>query len=199
MKRTSAFLILCLILISSSVHAERLSDQNIAPETKPFEFNDFGLPPGPQMTCVKGPCLDSNEEGIFKQSRTIVSSYFKPTDVTTFGGVPISSPRYDYYQNENFQIFFEILCDSENTDVCIDQVESNLVENYEMINLDSANIVQNEEHEILIIDLGVDSEVLAKIIWMKRNNVWGKPAVKIYKKDLIDKVRLAANPYYVSK
>ncbi len=81
----------------------------------------------------------------------------------------------------------------------MDQVESNLIEAYEMKNLDSANIVQNEEHEILIRDLGVDSGILAKIIWMKVNNVWGKPAVKIYKKELIDKVRLAANPYYVSK
>jgi hypothetical protein len=68
-----------------------------------------------------------------------------------------------------------------------------------MRNLDNLNIFQNKENEILTRYLGVNSELLARITWMKRNNVWGKPAVKIYKKDLMDKVRLAANPHYVSK
>ena len=67
-----------------------------------------------------------------------------------------------------------------------------------MKNLDNLNIFQNKENEILTRYLGVDSEVLARITWVKRNNIWGKPSVKIYKTDLIDKLRLAANPYYVS-
>lgn len=192
-------MILCLVLISSSVHSETILNQNATTAEKSFEFNDFGLPPSPHMTCVKGPCLDSDAEEIYKQSRTIVSSYFKPIDVTHFGGVPISSPRYDYFNDENFQILFEIVCDYENMEACMDQVESNLIETYGMENLESANIVQSEKNEIIVRDLGMDSGILARIIRMKVNNVWGNPAVKIYRKDLIDKLRSAVNPHYVSK
>lgn len=159
-----------------------------------FDFDAFGHPPSGEMICFRGPCLDDNS-AIYSKTRTPVASYIKPVDMTQFAGVRISELAYSYYNNGQFQIYFEILCDSEMTESCFDIIEDEFIYSYGMELLGHEVIDSGDGNQLFLRSFAGDGEIFSEIIWKQ----WQKraPYVKIYRLDLIEELRSDMNPNYV--
>lgn len=163
-----------------------------------FQFQGlrFGQPPLDDMICTKGVAAVEQQGRVVRSQRSIVSSYKKRKDITHFNRVQISAPNYDYWQDQLFRVHFEVLCDSGNAELCMDSVYDGLDDQYGLKFLDETSGQLSEQDEINVEYYLTDA---GDIVEFHHNVTRGTLLlyVKIYNKDLIDTVRLAANPKYV--
>jgi hypothetical protein len=162
----------------------------------PFDFEDFGFFPDADMLCIGGPCLDEDSE-IYKRKQSVVSYYHKPVDITQFGGVRISSPRYEFFKNSLFEISFNVVCDTDLMQACLDYVEAELSANYDMVSVDEINEDIGGKSMIFGRLLEGEDDVFSQIVWQQTEGVWDSPSVKIFRMDLLEELRSEVDSDFV--
>jgi hypothetical protein len=180
------------ILFSFSLIVHAQSDQlaNLK-----FQSIHLGQSTTNEMICVSGLCIAEE----IKTRQSIVAKYNLPVDITHYGGVKISSPRYDFYDNQLYQIFFSIACKTDKATACIENVVQELRSQYGLEQIGEIFKVYSDHQAIYSYQFLTDTGAVVEIHREKSSNIWDRPSVKIYEKDLIDAVRISANPNYIPK
>ena len=147
------------------------------------------------MICVSGPCLAKETES----KHPIVSKYNLPVDITHYGGVKISSPEYDFFDNQLFQVGFKAECKADKARVCIDDIVNELDAQYGLEQIKDVYKEYSDQQAVHFYQYLTDTGAVIKIYWEKNINRWGYPSIKIYEKPLLDAVRVFSNPNYIPK
>lgn len=149
----------------------------------------FGTAPLPDMICIKGTCLDDLASG--ERTNRLFVSYNKPLDLTHFGEVAISSPQYDYFEDQLFRISFKLLCRSGREDSCLVKVADELNYDYGLTPVQGTSQESNLS-DFINRDFYTDSGLVVRLSWES-----GQGALaEIYDLPLMDTVRSTANPNY---
>jgi hypothetical protein len=189
-------LLLALAMFPGILHASDFQNDQIAD----LEFRNlhFGQGPDAEMICTKGPCYSGSPgENLEKKRKPPFSTYKFPMDITHLARIEITAPKYDFYLNRFFQVSFEILCDPEQAEFCMESVRSALDERYGL------TLVKTVSRDEPALDPGISrthltaSGALVEISRSSRRGEWLSPYVKIYDQTLMDDLRLSVNPNYI--
>lgn len=187
-----------LLLLPGLATAQLVAQQEWTTESLLAGFV-FGQAPGSEMICFKGPCLDELVPNQAPQSRTIISSYKKPLDITFLNGVEITSPRYDFHDNVLFRVTFNLLCSSEESEACIAAVAGDLQQALGLTLDHSYNDTWDDDLRLRLLRFTNSSGMTVRIDMRKISGNWEKPFVEISDRQLMEQVRRAANPDYQPK
>lgn len=188
------------IILVVLIFACPLTAQEIRSQTAPLEFQGlrFGQPLHDDMLCTKGPCTFAQQGKIINKSESLISTYIKPNDITHYNFIEISSPKYDFWENRLVQVRFEIMCEPGKAESCIDSVYNGLNRQYAPIFIKEISKQKSSQDEFKVKFYRTKSGEIIEVHRYKRRAKWTAPFVKIYNKELMDKVRFAANPNYVT-
>lgn len=188
--------VLIVLILASAFCAGSGFSADRPKSTFQFQGLRFGQPPIDDMICTKGIAAVEQRGRVVRSIRSIISRLKKIKDITHFNRVEISAPNYDFWQDQLFRVRFEVLCEPGNAELCMDSVYNGLDDQYGLRFLDGISSQLSEQDEINVEFYLTDS---GDIVEFDKNLRRGKLQlyVKIYNKDLIDTVRLAANPKYV--
>jgi hypothetical protein len=167
-----------------------------APAAAEFEFGGlrFGQGAPREMVCVGGACIET-EDG--KPSKNPIASYKFPRDITFYGGVEISPPVYDFFEEQLIRVRFRLLCPPKKADQCSDDVLAALDEAFGMT-------AREQSTEELSSGLSVTGRLgllgSGDIVLLSRERIsgaWRDPHVSIENPGRMDELRRALNPAYV--
>jgi hypothetical protein len=169
----------------------------IPPEIEPV-FNDlhFGDPPADLMLCTAGPCVTGIIASSHRNPRQQVAVYKMPVAATHIDGVEISSPGYFFHENRLFQIAFRIVCGQDMAELCMARLCNAFNQRYGMTRInqvfDSSSPGEARLQQNYLTRAGYRVEFCR----YQEEGQWLPPLVNIYLPDLMEAVRLAANPKY---
>ncbi len=187
------FLFLILTLSSPAFAAPEELDAQISKfEFQGVHFGDF---PSVDMICIRGLC-PVGEMGVgIKTGSRMLPSYNQQMTITHYNGVKISTPHFKYFDDKMCQVMFDIQCNKQGQDECIEAVKAGLDAKYGLTLLET---LKNERAPLFTGEVFLtESGSLVDIIRDKGNMSQPDPYVKIYDKYLMDMARLAVNPNYV--
>lgn len=190
------YLILVILFFASPLNAENITYGNVEAITFEFQGLRFGQSPLADMICIKGVC-PSGQQGKFVKSKSIISTYKKQKDITHYNLIEISAPKYDFWENRFARVIFEMACDPETAEMCIDAVCDNLDSQYGLTWLDEVIGNTSPNNAFKVNFYMTNSGEIVEIHRYKRQGKWAYPFVRIYNKDFMDEIRIAANPKYV--
>lgn len=183
-----------LLTFACTLYAAPLSVNKPAPSSPPLQGLRFGEAPLPDMICLNGLCMaDSSSE---ERTNRIFSSYNKPVDLTHFGGVAITSPQYDYFENQLFRISFQLRCRVSQGDACMESVADELDRTYGLTAIQDAEQETFPGRTVLTREFRTDAGAVVSFSRDKIDGQWQQPLVRIYDLPLMDSVRESANPRY---
>ena len=189
------FIAFLLLLLTSPVCA---ATAEVPAQISKLEFEGiyFGDFPPQDVICVRGLCPLGDMGVEINDNPRILPVYCKEKDITHFNGVRISSPEYSFFDNQMFQVLFDIQCEGSSQQTCLDQVQRGLEARYGLKQLEETALGDNN-HETGSATLFVtDSGSLVAIFAFDSNKTNRHPAVKIYDQALMDQVRKSVNPRY---
>ncbi len=163
----------------------------------PFEFRglQFGQPPVETMLCTRGDCGFGTRSIGGNARQRILTSYKFPIDITQLGGVQIEAPEYDFFQDQLARIRFPLLCEEEAIPACLEAVAKAFEASYPVVLLDHGREEDSPGPEEWYVYSSAPS-VIIEIIDPPTQRVGKEPFVRISDHDLMERVRLEANPNY---
>ena len=161
-----------------------------------FNGIQFGDPPGDNMLCTAGPCTVGRISSGHRHPNQIVSVYKMPLAATQLDGVEISAAEYSFFSNRLFRIGFKVLCPPDRAEICMNRLADTLTERYGMTRInqifDSARPGQAIMQQNF---LTADGDRIEFCLYQE-NGQWMQPYVSFFRPELMDAVRLTANPKY---
>lgn len=146
------------------------------------------------MFCVNGACATG--DGPAKKS--IFTGYKKPLDLTRFGGVDISSPRYDFYNGQLVRIVFELECEKKEADRCTNRLVRALDDLYGLDHVTMRELKPTPHRPGRVRQFLTPGDVMIEIRTGEDASS-GRPLVKIYDKWMMDSIRMTVNPDFVPR
>lgn len=174
------FLFLFLIFFPCSAFAEN-------PQT--FNNMTFGQPPEVDMICVKGPCSTKQIRPDVKQNKIEIGEYVRPIDITIYGDWQITPPIYTFYKDKFVKVRFDLLCDQEISQRCMDETLLRLQQEYDLEFHGDASMVFNESQAMQNRTYQVGKDMLVKITYQKNNDYWRLPSVLIENIPMMEALR----------
>lgn len=199
MKMKRGIILLALVLVSVvAVAPEAARATEVIPGGAEFEFGGlrFGQGAPKEMICIGGACLKT-EDG--KPPKSPISSYKFPKDITFFGGIEISPPVYDFFEDRLLRVRFNLLCRPQDASRCIDALFAALEDDF--------GVAERQEFaEELSPGLSSSGRVgllgSGDVVTLRRESragILNAPAVWIENPALMDALRQAVNPAYVPR
>lgn len=190
-------MVMFLLALAGTLNAGDIDYENMQANSLEFEGLRFGQPPLADMICTRGICPSGQQGKVVKKNESIVSTYKKEKDITHYNRIEISAPKYDFWENHLARVIFEVECAPETAEVCIDTVYDNLDSHYGLTWLDEVLASPSFKDEFMVNFYMTDSGEIVEIHRYKRMGKWEHPFVRIYNKDFMDAIRIAANPNYI--
>lgn len=155
-----------------------------------FYLNNLGFddPPAPGMICTKGACSGS-ASGL---TPLPISSYAFPRDWTHFEGTPITTPHYDFLNDQLFRIRFQLDCRSALAGECIAQFWRAFNQRYPV----TENPCSSKLKGAVCRRGALASGEILSISWRPQAALDSRPIVQIFDPYLMDRARSLANPNY---
>lgn len=183
------FLLVSLsIFIASSVFADCLD----------FKGMRFGDSPQEEMICIKGNCPERFQQ-LSRKTDFPHSTYIFDEDITHIRNVPIEPPEYDFFEGQLYRIKLTLKCDKAFGDQCINSAlnEIKSEHGYTVISTDEFDDSPRGTWYFERGETYLGDEVVLN--WTPEFPHQRYPHIDIQNIELLETVRLAANPNYVSK
>ncbi len=165
------------------------------PKSNNFFGLTLGQAPTTDMVCVRGSCVEDGNP-LKVRTRSVQAIYTRIKDVTHWGPVQITSPRYSFHNKQLFRIFFRLDCErgtaTANMTAIVDHLRSwGPFPHSEPLTVNQGGV------QIDGLWLWNDQGLVANIERRKHGEKrWERPSVEIYDASLMDAVRTANNPNY---
>jgi hypothetical protein len=179
------------------------ADQPAAEQTQPVELEfggyKFGQSPAANMVCFSGYCK-SQAPGGDGQINFPFSIYETPGAVSTQIGMLVVNPRYNFWEDALYRVFFQVDCTPQPTEECIDDLTESLNREYGLTPLfmyDHQNFVVGS-HSIQRAFV-TETGALVRIRAGSNKNGWQMPTIDIIDKRVADHIGSSLNPTYRSK
>jgi hypothetical protein len=160
-----------------------------------FVFNsaDFGQPPSQNLES------SSSNNSRLSDHPPLITSFQQKNSSELFAGYAITSPRYDYYQDQLFRIKFRFKVAEEDQDHFLDTIRQHLRDQYQMSYVTEKVSRVNEFQTTYLLVLESPSGVVARIVRHRYGNCWAPPYIKLQKTEIIDKLNHEMNPNYIAR
>lgn len=172
----------------------KVLDASVPPRLS-FDGHAFGSIPTDAMTCRSGAC--PNPLPGAPQTLLPLASYTVDGGRENVAGIPVTPPRYMYWQQRLFRIVFRLECDEQHGAACLAKVIEQLDARYGLTLLNENTLVghvrdSRTEERLYVTRSGALVETrLAR--WLGE---WELPLVEIFDKGTLDAAARAANPDY---
>lgn len=187
----------CLFFLPSALKAEELLGNQVNSKPLTFQNVQFGQPPTSDMVCIKGSCPPVQPTSINSYKKSIFSTYKKTKDITFYNSVEISTPKYDFFEGRFVRVGFTLECQQTIAEMCIESVFNALDKEYGLTLIDKVSLELPPEKIFSSKVFTTKAGEIVEFHWYKPSEKWEKPFVKIYDKDLMDRLRIATNPSYI--
>jgi len=158
-----------------------------APQT--FNNITFGQPPEAEMICIKGPCSTKQLRPDIEQNKIGMGQYIRSVDITTYGGWEVTPPTYSFYKDKFVRVSFNLLCEHDNSQRCIDETLEKLRQDYDLELQNDASMEVSEALAIQNRTYRVGEDMVVKISYQKINDYWRLPSVTIENIPLMESMR----------
>jgi len=178
-----------LLFSGEAAIAAKFLDITSPPE---FEFNGqrFGAAPAFAMNCLRGDCPQH-------PSTFPIATYTLNGGLREYAGVPVTPPRYTYWQQQLSRVLFRLECDVPQGAQCLDAVVAQLDARYDLTLLKENTLVHHasDSHtwERLYVT-GAGAVVTTRLTCWE--GAWELPLVEIIDQRAMNEAALAANPDY---
>jgi len=199
MRNLLGALTLLLVMVAPVAAAERVPLDTSRPPELIFNAQRFGSAPPPEMVCVHGHCRPDTDPTM-RPVRVPYSSYELSGGLNHFAGFAIEPPRYSYWEDRLYRVFFRVQCDPEAIDACFDALAAEFDARYGLTFVEK----RNEEIPRLRAESHVRryvtrSGALVAFSYRREGPLTELPRVEIIDHGTAERVALASNPRYKAK
>lgn len=197
--RTFSAILLVLALLSapaSPVFAE--TNATVVPSVElKFSGYRFGQEPAANMVCLSGYCKSQAPGGDGLVTFPF-STYGTPGAVTTLPGLLVVNPRYTFWDNRLYRIFFQVDCTPMEMEECVNDIVTALDHEYSLTALSS-----NESRQFVLSRHVISREFVTEsgaIVKIRATAHEGgeplMPMVDISDKEMANQIGSSLNPNF---
>jgi hypothetical protein len=198
--RTVLTLFLLILLSMPAVAAETPAPPP-DPEPVSLEFSGykFGRSPSANMVCSHGYCK-SQAPGGDGRITLPYSTYETPDAVSTLAGLTVVRPRYTYWDDRLYRVFFQVDCSPLEIDECLDDIVTTLDREYGCLPLSSTETRQFvTDRHVVVKEFLTESGAFIKVRAVTLEGEAQMPMIDIVDKGIANLVGTSLSPTFRPK
>lgn len=180
-------LLLCLVFLlfpCAVLAAEQIPAGSPAPVELEFSGYRFGQHPAANMVCYSGYCK-SQAPGGDGQIDFPFSVYETPGAVSTLSGLAVVNPRYTFWDNHLYRVYFRVDCSPLEMSSCLEDIVKTLDREYGLTPLVASDIQQFiEERHVVTREFRTDSGAFIRVRSASQKDQQTMPSIDIIDQEM---------------